>query len=103
MLQARSLAAGLDYVPHNILRDAIPPYVAGTSSGRQGDAGGYVLKFSDLHSEIEGSPDPSVEVAVGGTIDLTLGAKLHYFFVALPSQNGTHLAPPSAEISYFKV
>jgi hypothetical protein len=44
-----------------------------------------------------------LEAEVGGTIDLTLGAKLHYFFVALPSQNGTHLASPSAEISYFKV
>jgi len=27
MLQARSLAAGLDYVPHDILRDAFPPYL----------------------------------------------------------------------------
>src|SRR5713101_1997433 len=26
MLQARSLAATLDYVPHDILRDAFPPY-----------------------------------------------------------------------------
>jgi hypothetical protein len=26
MLQARSLAAGLDYVPHDILRDAFPPH-----------------------------------------------------------------------------
>ena len=26
MLQARSLAAGFDYVPHHILRDAFPPY-----------------------------------------------------------------------------
>ena len=26
MLQARSLTAGLDYVPHNILRDAFSPY-----------------------------------------------------------------------------
>ena len=28
MLQARSLAAGLDYVPHDILRDAFPPYLS---------------------------------------------------------------------------
>src|SRR5713226_10100791 len=27
MLQARSLAAGLNYVPHDILRDAFPPYL----------------------------------------------------------------------------
>src|SRR5450755_5044737 len=26
MLQARSLAAGLDYVPHTILRDTFPPH-----------------------------------------------------------------------------
>ena len=29
MLQARSLAAGLDHVPHNILRHAFPPYLSG--------------------------------------------------------------------------
>ena len=28
MLQARSLAATLDYVPHNILRDAFPPHLS---------------------------------------------------------------------------
>src|SRR6266849_8352631 len=28
MLQARSLAATLDYVPHDILRDAFPPYLS---------------------------------------------------------------------------
>jgi len=28
MLQARPLAAGLDYVPHDILRDAFPPYLS---------------------------------------------------------------------------
>src|SRR6478672_2380248 len=28
MLQARSLAAGLDYVPHDILRDAFSPYLS---------------------------------------------------------------------------
>jgi hypothetical protein len=28
MLQARSLAAGLDYVPHDILRDAFPPHLS---------------------------------------------------------------------------
>jgi hypothetical protein len=28
MLQARSFAAGLDYVPHNILRDAFPPHLS---------------------------------------------------------------------------
>jgi len=33
MLQARSLAAGLDYVPHHILRDAIPPYLSRPSDG----------------------------------------------------------------------
>ena len=27
VFQSRSLAAGLDYVPHNILRDAFPPYL----------------------------------------------------------------------------
>ena len=30
MLQARSLAATLDYVPHNILRDAFPPHLSPT-------------------------------------------------------------------------
>ena len=33
MLQARSLAAGLDYVPHNILRDAFPPYLSRPGDG----------------------------------------------------------------------
>ena len=33
MLQARSLAAGLDYVPHNILRDALPPHLSRSSDG----------------------------------------------------------------------
>ena len=33
MLQAHSLAAGLDYVPHNILRDAFPPYLSQPSDG----------------------------------------------------------------------
>src|SRR5260370_41825685 len=28
MLQPRSLAAGLDYVPHHIRRDAFPPYLS---------------------------------------------------------------------------
>jgi len=28
MLQARSLAASLDYVPHHILRDAFPPHLS---------------------------------------------------------------------------
>ena len=30
MLQAHSLAAGPDYVPHNILRDAFPPHLSRT-------------------------------------------------------------------------
>src|SRR5205814_10313025 len=30
MLQARSLAAGLDDVPHDILRDAFPPHLSGS-------------------------------------------------------------------------
>jgi hypothetical protein len=33
MLQARSLAAGLDYVPHDILRDAFPPYLSRPGDG----------------------------------------------------------------------
>ena len=33
MLQARSLAAGLDYVPHNILRDALPPHLSHPGDG----------------------------------------------------------------------
>ena len=33
MLQARSLAAGLDYVPHNILRDAFPPHLSHPGDG----------------------------------------------------------------------
>jgi hypothetical protein len=33
MLQARSLAAGLDYVPHHILRDAFPPYLSRPGDG----------------------------------------------------------------------
>ena len=33
MLQARSLAAGLDYVPHNILRDAFSPYLSRSGDG----------------------------------------------------------------------
>ena len=33
MLQARSLAAGLDYVPHNILRDAFPPHLSRPGDG----------------------------------------------------------------------
>jgi len=33
MLQARSLAAGLNYVPHDILRDAFPPYLSRPGDG----------------------------------------------------------------------
>jgi len=33
MLQARSLAATLDYVPHDILRDAFPPYLSRSGDG----------------------------------------------------------------------
>jgi len=33
MLQARSLAAGLDYVPHDILRDAFSPYLSRPGDG----------------------------------------------------------------------
>jgi hypothetical protein len=33
MLQARSLAAGLDYVPHDILRDAFSPYLSHPGDG----------------------------------------------------------------------
>ena len=33
MLQARSLAAGLYYVPHDILRDAFPPYLSRSGDG----------------------------------------------------------------------
>jgi hypothetical protein len=33
MLQARSLAAGLDDVPHHILRDAFPPYLSRPGDG----------------------------------------------------------------------
>jgi len=33
MLQARSLAAGLDHVPHNILRDTFPPYFSRPGNG----------------------------------------------------------------------
>ncbi len=33
MLQARSLAAGLDYVPHHILRDAFPPHLSRPGDG----------------------------------------------------------------------
>lgn len=35
MLQARSLAAGLDYVPHNILRDPVPPHLSRSSDGSE--------------------------------------------------------------------
>ena len=33
VLQARSLAAGLDYVPHDILRDAFPPHLSRPGDG----------------------------------------------------------------------
>ena len=33
VLQARSLAAGLDHVPHNILRDAFPPHFSRPGDG----------------------------------------------------------------------
>ena len=33
MLQARSLAASLDYVPHDILRDAFPPHLSRSGDG----------------------------------------------------------------------
>jgi len=35
MLQARSLAAGLDYVPHDILRDASSPYLSRPGDGSE--------------------------------------------------------------------
>ena len=38
MLQARSLAAGLDYVPHHILRDACPPYLSPSGHGSKDPA-----------------------------------------------------------------
>jgi hypothetical protein len=33
MLQSRSLAAGVDYVPHDILRDAFPPHLSRSGDG----------------------------------------------------------------------
>jgi hypothetical protein len=33
MLQARSLAATFDYIPHDILRDAFPPYLSRSGHG----------------------------------------------------------------------
>jgi hypothetical protein len=33
MLQSRSLAAGLDYVPHDILRDAFSPHLSRSGDG----------------------------------------------------------------------
>jgi hypothetical protein len=33
VFQSRSLAAGLDYVPHNILRDAFPPHLSRPGDG----------------------------------------------------------------------
>ena len=33
MVQPRSLAAGLDYVPHDILRDAFPPHLSHPGDG----------------------------------------------------------------------
>jgi hypothetical protein len=38
MLQARSLAAGLDYVPHNILRDAFSPNLSRPGDGSKDSA-----------------------------------------------------------------
>ncbi len=38
MFQARSLAAGLDYVPHHILRDAFPPYLSRPGDGSKDPA-----------------------------------------------------------------
>jgi hypothetical protein len=35
MLQAGSFAAGLDYVPDNILRDAFPPYLSQPGDGSE--------------------------------------------------------------------
>jgi len=35
MLQACSLAAGLDYVPHDILRDALPPHLSRPGDGSE--------------------------------------------------------------------
>ena len=35
MLQAGSLAAGLDYVPDNILRDPFPPYLSHPGDGSE--------------------------------------------------------------------
>ena len=46
MLQARSLAATLDYVPHDILRDAFPPHLSRSGDGSKDpslrDPGCYV-------------------------------------------------------------
>jgi hypothetical protein len=39
MLQARSLAAGLDYVPHHILGDAFSPYLSRPDERRADDYG----------------------------------------------------------------
>src|SRR5579862_1594084 len=41
MFQARSLAAALDHVPHDILRDAFPPYLSRPGNG---------AKDSSLHN-----------------------------------------------------
>ena len=35
MFQARSLAAGLDHVPHDILRDAFPPHLSRSGDGSE--------------------------------------------------------------------
>jgi hypothetical protein len=39
MFQARSLAATLDYVPHDILRDAFPPYLSRLGDGAKDYSG----------------------------------------------------------------
>ena len=55
MLQARSLAATLDYVPHDILRDAFPPHLS-RSGDRSKDSSLRDLGYH--YPLIEGRFDP---------------------------------------------
>jgi hypothetical protein len=79
MLQARSLAATLDYVPHDILRDAFSPHLSRSGNGSKDPS------FRDL-----GCYDPLIECCFdpswnGHRADVAaLADQVHHCPVALP-------------------
>ena len=88
VLQPRSLATGTDYVPHHVLRDALPPSLIRSGNRPEDSSLGY-----------SGSCRPLIECRLdpfrnrNGTNMTALADQIHDCPVTLPHLNLMHLQP----------